>query len=823
MHELNKQLNNSTFIIVLVIFVTNISFAVLAHDTKVTHPVITLEAIRLLEKQDKVKGEFTELYRMTNDADILAKGEFPLFWGAWNTTSDSTWLETAVNKRIYPKMAAANKDETEGFWHDLVTTPYAALHEINDMTVISGVVREDHPLKKVLNHFYHAYSTVPLTIFGIELGVNSKTRALSFLVRSANQYGYEIGYDVSADNWEDDWYDIDETLKNNIRSASANPKKVYFAKQLAFQTFGEALHHVEDMSSIAHVQNDGHLVFSKDELDDYEGHYLPNKIFQFYGAGPDDAPTTTNNNWFLNAGTVAATVDTVNDIWPTKQSTIKWQSNSLAHKIYNASVFQGILQPDGINSPASDEIKAGGELAAMFQYQGEDEDGMTTNEGLYHDNRSFFQFAVWTIEGVGNYHYKTFWWSNNDWWPTEKFDGPAGYYYIEQKSGDSFRGDESDFVVAHNGIRAELTQKYNTDTNGLEKGAVKNIKNKLLTKFAQQLVPLAIRYSAGFSAYWYNTVNSPPYLKAVKVKQKVIKVKQGDDTLTDYEFTAYDARWKNGHAFLTNTQDFIDTSVGYVSQALFTAKRKLSRETPTSPLYYNQDIDIYLTFSEPIKSPNEEDSNFEIGLKLESALRNGEISESASIKKLNTAGLEFIDLDDSSNATNLKVLAAREDFPAFDATNMHLKGSRWLVTIKKAAIESIEGLDLEHLYGAVRLVVKANDKNLHSSIGGAELDDKPRTPARIKATLLGDAEPQFAWYNGEIELDGIFSASKEENGNPITKKHFKYDTGKGDQNHILWFSPKVTQEDLTEQIEKNKGQGYDGVSITGMPKEDKKL
>ncbi len=53
MYELNKQLNNSTFIIVLAIFVTNISFAVLAHDTKVTHPVITLEAIRLLEKQDK--------------------------------------------------------------------------------------------------------------------------------------------------------------------------------------------------------------------------------------------------------------------------------------------------------------------------------------------------------------------------------------------------------------------------------------------------------------------------------------------------------------------------------------------------------------------------------------------------------------------------------------------------------------------------------------------------------------------------------------------------------------------------------------------------
>ncbi|MCI2285248.1 hypothetical protein L3081_20035 [Colwellia sp. MSW7] len=38
--------------ILLTTFVASISFAVLAHDTKVTHPVITLEAIRLLEKQD---------------------------------------------------------------------------------------------------------------------------------------------------------------------------------------------------------------------------------------------------------------------------------------------------------------------------------------------------------------------------------------------------------------------------------------------------------------------------------------------------------------------------------------------------------------------------------------------------------------------------------------------------------------------------------------------------------------------------------------------------------------------------------------------------
>lgn len=187
MYVLNKQLKKSIFKIILTSLVTSTSFVVLAHDTKVTHPVITLEAIRLLENQDKVKGEFAELYRVMEDENILDGGKFPLFWGAWNAASDGPWSETDVKKRIYPNMDAADTDETDGFWHDLVTTPYAGLHQINDMTVISGVVREDHPFTKVLNHFYHAYSTAPLTILGKELGENSKTRALTFLVRSANQ------------------------------------------------------------------------------------------------------------------------------------------------------------------------------------------------------------------------------------------------------------------------------------------------------------------------------------------------------------------------------------------------------------------------------------------------------------------------------------------------------------------------------------------------------------------------------------------------------------------------------------------------------------
>ena len=149
MYVLNKSVKRSVNKVLLTTFVAITSFVVLAHDTKVTHPVITLEAIRLLEKQDKVKGEFSELYRITSDKKILKESIYPLFWGAWNAAKNGPWSKT--DERIYPDMDAADADEDNGFWHNLVTTPYADLHEINDMTVISGVVREDHPFTKVLN------------------------------------------------------------------------------------------------------------------------------------------------------------------------------------------------------------------------------------------------------------------------------------------------------------------------------------------------------------------------------------------------------------------------------------------------------------------------------------------------------------------------------------------------------------------------------------------------------------------------------------------------------------------------------------------------
>ena len=259
-----------------------LSLKLSAHDTNVTHPVLSLQAVRLIESKDKDIGAFAELYRKTKTANVIDKQLYPLHWGVWNSKG---W-KAESKFRIFENMEAAIADDDTGV--------YPRIYQFNEVNVISGGVREDHPTSKVLNHFYHAYTAAPLIPL---VSDNSKERAMQFLVRSINQYGYEVGHDFN----QDDWYDVNDDLKNEINANNGEANKVYFAKQLAFQSFGEALHHVEDMSSIAHVQSDAHLLLPAwvdwfgiidEEKEDYEGLYVPNKIFQFHNG--------LAGNWFLN-------------------------------------------------------------------------------------------------------------------------------------------------------------------------------------------------------------------------------------------------------------------------------------------------------------------------------------------------------------------------------------------------------------------------------------------------------------------------------------------------------------------------------------------
>jgi len=279
----------------LLIVIGMTSFVAMSHNTNVTHPVITLEAIRLIQAQDQSAFQFTELYRMAKSPKNQIK-QYPLHWGVWDEykSGDSNRLTSAM---IYANMDDSKSDEN-------ASPTYNELYDNNEVNVITGVVREDHPFTKVLSHFYHAYSGIPLTTATYSLtsalNTTSKERAAQYFTSSINEYGYEIGSNVDPEEW-------DKLSFDDVRT-SASPQGLYFAKQLAFQTFGEALHHVEDMSSVAHVQNDAHLTINNlvdnasQEKDDYEGHYIPNKVFQFHGvnSGVED------QNWSLN--TVKPTV-----------------------------------------------------------------------------------------------------------------------------------------------------------------------------------------------------------------------------------------------------------------------------------------------------------------------------------------------------------------------------------------------------------------------------------------------------------------------------------------------------------------------------------
>lgn len=783
------------------VIIVGLPLTLLAHNTNVTHPLLTLEAIRLIKKSEDSSSQkqYEELYR-TAQSDFLDETyrditEYPYYWGVWNTPS---WTDKG-SERLYGTIRDANADEDPGFFSS--DEPYQGLFAANPMNVISGVVREDTPFTKVVNHFFHAYTGSRLIVGGFAYlnSTNSRDRALGFLIESANIYAYEAYADPTQFN-ADEW---------------VNPGAVYntqtLAKMLAFQSFGEALHHVEDMSSIAHVQNDAHLVFSASELDDYEGLYIPNKIFQLH---QDSTPNV--QNWFTktrNDG-VPATVSSPLDIWPNPQATMQWNSNSLAHKVYNASVFKGRLDKPGINS-FSDNFGAtaagSGELKEMF------------GDRLQYVRYSILRYPHWRIEGVGDWDY-LFGGSSEAWWPATDFGGPANdgngneYYYIEQKLGDEYDNSENNLVKVAGGIRKDLLSEYSATNNKLDDVGLPDGGIKLVQKFTDQLLPLAIEYAAGFSQYWYDHVNSPPYLKSVTVRQKGLdaKLPNASDVTEGYQFTAYQARWQNVASVLVAHDN---------QQAVFTGKRKLKKERLTQPLYNNKEIELILAFSEAIKPPisnsgvYDVSSGFKLELQVLSTNTTTQHEEIAQTIQLNMETLKYV-----ANKSDILEADLKYKLEDPDKIESHMKGSVWKVTVPAAQLEAINNLE-----GAVRLVVLAEDKNNHRTkddsgvVQGHELDSTPDTPARVFATTGGDGII-FKWHTktsfvpSETVLPAYIN-SKDDKGNSLPLDAFSYDYSTGDNNHILWFSPSVDLDEMILKADKDT----DSVSITTLPEKDSTL
>jgi len=118
----------------------------LAHNTNVTHPVLTLEAIRLIKEQDtNGYAKYEELYRGAN-VDFTGFNydgitEYPFYWGVWNTRSWS--LEP--NERLYEDIDTADKDDP--ILGAIVGLAYSTIFESNDSTIISSIIGDRPRLK----------------------------------------------------------------------------------------------------------------------------------------------------------------------------------------------------------------------------------------------------------------------------------------------------------------------------------------------------------------------------------------------------------------------------------------------------------------------------------------------------------------------------------------------------------------------------------------------------------------------------------------------------------------------------------------------------
>ncbi|MDH5572810.1 MAG: hypothetical protein OEY89_13675 [Gammaproteobacteria bacterium] len=194
-----------------------------AHDTTHIHPLITAKIAELISNSDVSTKAYKDVYELlpddNKDPDMPSTVAQRLYWG------------TDFDAANFP--ADKPRTEQEDYLLDLDGSPYA--HYTN---VIDGVVQEDLPATKVLNHFNQAETGNALDLNGQQpFGpyFNSATTAMKYFNQSIQWMG---GYDST---------DKADTLGIGVGMN---------AKEYAFFEFGQALHHVEDMLTPAHIHND---------------------------------------------------------------------------------------------------------------------------------------------------------------------------------------------------------------------------------------------------------------------------------------------------------------------------------------------------------------------------------------------------------------------------------------------------------------------------------------------------------------------------------------------------------------------------------------
>ena len=669
----------------------------LAHDTTHIHPLMSSEISKLIRDVDQgvgVGSAYEDIYRLNpNPVTGISNTEQFLYWG-----TDFDPLD-AVN---------TNKSPTDFYLSGEGLENYNRYNN-----VIDGVVQEDAPSSKVLDHFYHAKAGI-----GLSLGGLSRTPS----VLRAMQYFNEAVTRMSGYHEE--------------------------AKKAAFFEFGQALHHVEDMSSPAHIHNDPHLVSSEMEKDDYEGWFLPqlkkmDPRLAAYFAGVSNIRTVTNP-W--------------SDIWGTTNAA------SMVNYFYDRTTYTGTLQfpIDTVVSIGGDTYvitgatpppSASGELRDMFPCPG---GNMNHPNCLRWEEEDIMDLAHWKINSVGSFRHQFYPRANPDsWWAVEiEIDPDAsggknqtvtyqGKYYIEQLSLDNNDSNPVGVPVQPEYMRSDIDQPWHSVSNPTS--AIPNDQSLLEIYAGNFLVP-AIEFGAGFTQYWYDVANTPPYLKSITISQSPNGVLQ--------DVIVYSAEWLDQLQIRRDVYHDLQ-QCGLLVLACETETRDYETVTSRtlSTSYQNtihvdaqQGIVINFEFNEPMK---------EISL-----FRIGAFNESN------------VCIESSSACLN-------KTAPAAASTD----GINWTLTLTPA--------DLTGLNGKLPLTIRARDKNNHQrgtdctdgadDAAGGELDGTPGTPARRDLTDAGtlDGEPTgvncYPWHS-------------QDNASPTADNlAYSYDYADGDQNHWLIF------------------------------------
>ena len=720
--------------LILYFLLYSVTISAYGHDTAHIHPLITLEIGKLIRDVDtdgvdtavNSENSYQEIYELNpgpiDNVNLPVENQF-LYWG------------TDFDPADYP--ANGTQGEKEDHLLKLDSSRYARYNN-----VIDGVVQEDIPVEKVLKHFYQAENGEGLSMTsGVLPFASSAKTAMNYFNQSVR---WMSGYDS-----------IDAV-------AAVDGHIDYSAKQHGFFIFGQALHHVEDMSSPAHIHNDAHLTFLNgvfEEKDDYEAWYLP---FLKMTAG------VNLDTYFTNATSIRAVNNPWNDVWNS-------QPGSMVKYFYDRTVYRETLHfPLSIKQanvlggayarplPPPDPTE---ELAAMFPCK--DTTGAPDFDDpacLHWDEDNLLEPAHWRINAVGDYQHQFVSGSSNSWWPVEVeadasavtssnpragFNGVSARYYIEQLSSGNTDG--SIFLP---GLSRDIAgtpvipRNMRTDFNGSWTGAQIPNSIELRQIYAEKLLSPAVEFGAGFTQYWYDIANTPPYLQSVQV----IQTPSGGGSPE----TVYSSNWldtiKHENVFFTNVTSCDPlhlkcfTSVTGIISLVDSRTQKVESDK-LGRIHDKQNLTVELTFNEPIQNINQ----------------------------------LLIDTVDVTSHTTSAVKSGGD--------------SVWTITIPGSALTGLNG--------KLQLTVKATDKNKHrrgsdcSADGipdnaGGELDSAPGTPARrdisIAQASIDTTSPRncYPWYIGDsVDVDTT----------PDDK--YSYDFASGDQNHWLVFDTREPSATIT--------------------------